>query len=65
MLTGHCTRWRFRTPYRMRSWPDWISSIGAKEVAQLGAVLGRSFPMSSSRPLPHRTRGPYQGWRSW
>ena len=27
----------------MRSWPGWISSIRAKEVAQLGAVLGREF----------------------
>ncbi len=27
----------------MRSWPAWISCHTAKEVAQLGAVLGREF----------------------
>ncbi len=40
---GRCARWRFPTPCRMRSWPAWISSTAAKEVAQLGAVLGREF----------------------
>ena len=37
----------------------------AKEVAQLGAVLGREFPMSSSRPLPHRTRDPCARAGGW
>ena len=43
VLTGPLRPWRFRIPSRLRLWPDWISLIRAKEVAQLGAVLGREF----------------------
>jgi predicted ATPase len=36
----------------------------AKEVAQMGAVLGREFPMRCSRRFPRRMRKPYRSdWR--
>ena len=33
---------------------------GAKEVAQLGAVLGREFPYELLQPIAHRTGRPYK-----
>ena len=37
---------------KTRSWPGSTGSAPAKEIAQLGATLGREFPMSCCRPSP-------------
>jgi len=38
VLTGRCARWRFPTPCRMRSWPDWISSRQPKRRRSSGGA---------------------------
>ena len=40
-LTVRCPRWPFPPRCTTRSWPGWIGWPTAKEVAQLGATLGR------------------------
>ena len=48
---GRCARWRFRTPYRMRSWPGWISSRRPKRWRSSARCWGGSFPMSCSQAI--------------